>query len=341
MSTTAAHDDVTVEPDHTGDGPPVDLSVLQDRIPDWMRLSRAAALLTTVLGVVFVLASYHPLWHTDVWGHLSYGRWIWQHGRLPSTEPLLPLCEGVPMVDPAWLAQLLAFGAYSALGVTALQFLFAACITFASALLAGVIWQRTGSVLAAVAGMGAALWANYQQLLVARPQLAGLVAFCAVLAIATSSRHRRSDLFLVPVIFAIWANLHGSFPVGLVLLGLLFAGRAVDVFRRTRSVRGVLHDRQTRRLLLLTELAAAAVLINPYGFKLYLAVVTISQNPNLQDLIEWDPLTLRMSQGRAAAVISLALVVLYRLSPRRVSAGEVLALVVFGAATLWSSRMIH
>ncbi|MFG0296101.1 MAG: hypothetical protein ACF8PG_09370, partial [Maioricimonas sp. JB045] len=69
MSTTAAQDDVTVDSDHTGDGPPVDLSVLQDRIPDWLRLSRAVAVLTAVLGVVFVMASYHPLWHTDVWGH--------------------------------------------------------------------------------------------------------------------------------------------------------------------------------------------------------------------------------------------------------------------------------
>jgi len=341
MSTTAAQDDVTVDSDHTGDGPPVDLSVLQDRIPDWLRLSRAVAVLTAVLGVVFVMASYHPLWHTDVWGHLSYGRWIWQHGRLPATEPLLPLCQGVPMVDPAWLSQLLAFGLYSALGVTALQFLFAACITLASALLAGAIWNRTGSLVASLVGVAAALWANYQQLLVARPQLAGLVCFSAVLVIATSRRSRRSDLVLVPAIFAVWANLHGSFPVGLALLGLLFVGRAVDILFRTRTARALLHDRQIRRLLLLTELAAVAVLINPYGFRLYLAVVGISQNPNLQDLIEWDPLTLRMSQGRAAAVVSLALIILYRLSPRRVSAGEFLVLAVFGAATLWTSRMIH
>ena len=47
-----------------------------------------------------------------------------------------------------------------------------------------------------------------------------------------------------------------------------------------------------------------------------------------------------MKQGQAAAVAALALIVAYRMSPRRVRTTEVLLLVGLGASALWTSRMI-
>jgi hypothetical protein len=93
-------------------------------------------------------------------------------------------------------------------------------------------------------------------------------------------------------------------------------------------------------LLLLTQLAAVAVLINPYGWQLYAEVFTVAANPNLADLREWLPLTLRMKQGQAAFAVALALIVLFRFTPRRIASGELLLLVGFGAASLWSSRLL-
>jgi hypothetical protein len=88
------------------------------------------------------------------------------------------------------------------------------------------------------------------------------------------------------------------------------------------------------------ELCAAAVLLNPYGLSIYFEVFKVAANPNLRDLIEWDALTLRMMQGKVAAASLVALFVVYRLSPRRATAAEILSLVVLGLATCWSSRII-
>ena len=66
--------------------------------------THSTAGLAAALAAVFALASFLPLWHTDVWGHLSYGRWIVETRSLPETEPLLPLCEGVRFIDTAWLS---------------------------------------------------------------------------------------------------------------------------------------------------------------------------------------------------------------------------------------------
>jgi hypothetical protein len=102
----------------------------------------------------------------------------------------------------------------------------------------------------------------------------------------------------------------------------------------------VWRDAGTRRLFVLLELAAVAVLLNPYGLGIYAEVLNFSSNPNLQDLVEWDPLTIRAPFGQAAAVIAVLLCIVYRLTPRRVRAGEVLLLLGFGAMAMWHSRML-
>jgi hypothetical protein len=144
----------------------------------------------------------------------------------------------------------------------------------------------------------------------------------------------------IPLTIALWANLHGSFVMGLGLIVCACLGRTIDVWRRTRRLYAPLRDTPVRRLFLLAELAAIAALLNPYGLRLYTEVLTFSENPNLRSLIEWDPLNFRTMQGQLCAATALALAIVYRLSPRRVNAAEVLALVVLGASALWSARML-
>ncbi|MEX0700620.1 MAG: hypothetical protein WD069_00850 [Planctomycetales bacterium] len=335
----------TTFPDQEVGEPPArrelpDASSLQDRMPPWLRWPRSCAGATLVVGLIFLLASHRPLWHTDVWGHLAYGRWIVQHGALPQTEPLMPLAEGVRFVDAAWLSQVLGHLGYRAFGPTALQFGYAASIALAAAFLMWAVQRRTKSVGWGTLAVLLFLGVGWQQLLVARPQLAALACFTALLAIVTARRPSKADWFAVPLLFAAWANLHGSFPVGLGLLAACCAGRAFDIVRRTRRPAAVLRDRRVRRLFVLLELAAVAALVNPYGLGLYVEVFSFADSPNLASLLDWEPLTLHMRQGQVAAWMALALVVLYRVTPRRIAAEEVLVLVGLGAAALWASRFL-
>ncbi|MCA9076116.1 MAG: hypothetical protein KDA93_13895 [Planctomycetaceae bacterium] len=323
----------------TEQGP--DLNVLEDRVPEWLQGSRVLAMWTAIIGLLYLVLSYQPLWHTDIWGHLSYGRWIWEHGRLPDVEPLMPLSIGITYVDTAWLSQLIGYGLCRQFGVAALQMLYAASITFTCVLLlSGVLRKSQRWIGAGVIALLTFAIVDYQQLLIVRPQLFGLVAFVGLFTLLTTSRWRTAWWFVVPAIFVLWANLHGSFIVGLGLLAVMCAGHAIDVFLRTRNWKAITASRTVRRLFVLTEVSAVAVLLNPYGIGLYGEVFAVAGNANVHDLIEWDPLTLRMSQGKAAALCALAVMFVYRLSPRRVRSNEVLLLVGLGVAAMWSSRMI-
>lgn len=316
------------------------LPPLTDRLPDSVKLPRVTAGFVVLLGVIFWVLSFQPLYHTDLWGHLAYGKLIWETGTLPATEPFMPLAQGVSVVDTAWLSQIIGYAAQLRWGLPAIQFLHAATATACFALLAWGFYRKTNSVIATLLGLavfGTLIW---YQFAVVRPQLAGLLCFVALFPLLAWRPWSRANWVLVPVLFALWANLHGSFLVGLLVLGCFTLGRAIDVWRRTGLFAATWRDARVRRLFLLTELAAAAVLINPYGLRLYLEVFTFSGNPNLADMIEWQPLSIRSSHGLMAALVATALVFVYRLSPRRISAAEVLLLIGFGAATLWTTRML-
>ena len=311
-------------------------SAARVRTPLNLRSSRAFAGLACVVGLIYLFFSNRPLGQTDNWGHLVYGRAIWQMQSLPTMEPLLPLAKGMPVVDTAWLSQLIGFGVMSWQGVAGLRGLCAACIAACVALLAWCSYRssRNGSIAAyAVLTFLVVAW---ESLAVIHMQLIGLVCFVAMLARFTGRRAHVSDWLLVPVLFAVWANTHASFVMGLYLLLCFAAGRALDVLRRTGSLKLTVCDDRVRRNFLLLELAAVAVLLNPYGSGLYAEVVSFCSNPNLRELTEWRPLSLQTFSGQMFVFVAVLLAMIYRWTPRRVRAWEVLALVGLGVASMWS-----
>ena len=343
MSTSVTEADVTdadiSERDYDPSIP--DVSLLEDKLPDWFRLPAVSAGFAFLMGLTFFFFDrLRPIGHTDVWGHLSYGRRLWETGLMPTTEPLMPLSAGVPFVNSSWLSQLITYAGYLVVGKAAITFLFATCVAGALGVLTRRIYSRTHSSIFALGGFSLTMWVEYQQFAVQRPQIVGFLFYCVLLAMLLHREWSRRNWVIVPVMFALWANMHGSFIVGVGLLGCFAVGRAADLLRRTGQLGSLVRDNKLRRLVLLTELAAVAGLLNPYGLALYSEVLSFGSNPNLQAIIEWQSLTLRLSQGQAAAAAGLILFIVYRISPRRVLTAEVLTLVVFGAAALWTSRML-
>lgn len=327
-------------PEEEYDPSVADPSLLEDKFPEWFRTRPSTTGMVALLAFTFLLFNLRPLWHTDIWGHLSYGRHIWNAGELPATEPLMPLAEGNTFVDSAWLSQVLGYGTYLVAGKAALASGFGAVVAAALGMLLFRVHNRTGSVFFAMSAFGLTLWMNFHQLAIIRPQAAGFLMFCGLLCLLLRPKWSSSNWWLVPGMFALWANMHGSFVVGLGLLACFVVGRAGDLLRRTGRPVALVRDIQLRRLFLLTELSAAATLINPYGLGLYASVLTFGSHPNLATIIEWQPLAISMAQGRAAAIVVLLLFITYRISPRRVAFAEFLTLAIFGAAALFTSRMI-
>lgn len=306
------------------------------------RISRSTVGIVIASGLVFFYFGSLPIWHTDVWGHLNYGRDIWENHSLPTSEPRLPFAREMPFVDSAWLSQLIGYTVVRtrSLGLAGLQGLLALGVTGSFALLACSTYRQTQNGWFSILSGLCFLTTSRSPLTVLRPQLAGLVCFILILTRVVRRPNSGIDRIVVPLIFAFWANLHGSFLIGVGLLASASVGHALDILIRTRSLRRAIAGSRARRFCSLTLLASASVLLNPYTTRLYHEVIWFSACENLADLTEWQPLSVRDEQGFVFAVVSVLLVVVYRISPRRVPCWEFFALGGLSFATLWSSRMI-
>jgi len=314
--------------------------------------------LVALFCLLFMYHNYMPLFHSDLWGHVAYGDWILKHGRLPTVEPFVPLAAGSPVVDTAWLGQTLLALAERIGGAEWLQHLFAITALSTYLLLTATFFRQTRRVGVAVLSAFLVLGAAWSRHAIVRPECFGALMFAAVIwavVRADGRADRRAESFRpenvdrpfgwgtwigVPLLFALWANLHGSFIVGFALLGCYTAGRAWEVLWETGDPLRIVRDRAFLRWSGLTELAVLGTLLNPLGIDLLIQTLLFPSHPNLKDIVEWYPLEMVSLEGIPMAASWLLTVVLLRHSKARLTAGDVLLLLVFNAAVCLRVRMV-
>src|SRR6056297_1607270 len=110
---------------------------------------RANFFLTGLCLVLVQCYANRPLWHSDLWDHVNYGRWILKTHTLPATEPLLPLAQHVPLVSTAWGSQAAAAAVLDSAcgGLPAIQFVHGLLVVLALAAVGRLVWTQTDSVL--------------------------------------------------------------------------------------------------------------------------------------------------------------------------------------------------
>lgn len=308
----------------------------------------SAAQLIVIAGfcLLFMYHNYLPLFHSDLWGHVSYGEWIWQHRQLPTEDPFTPLAEGVPVVATAWLSQLLFAAAAKTGDVEWIAHLFAVSVLATQLVLLNAFRRRGGNTPVAVFAVVTAFAIAWSRHAVQRPEVFGSLCFALLLWLVSTAEHPKRSrpgwrtsvgIFLL---FALWGNLHGSFVMGFAVLGCLWLGRLVDVVLVSGWSglwRGdaVLHQR-----LIWLELAVAGTVLNPYGIDLLVYAIAFPGHPNLRAVMEWFPLEMGSLEGIPMAASWVLTAVVLRHSHRRMTPSDVLLLLVFNVAVCARVRMI-
>lgn len=292
-----------------------------------------------VVCAVFLVTSFYPLHHTDLWGHLTYGRWIAENGQLPEVDPLAAADVAQPMTHVSWLAQVAGYQCWKIAGPGGLQLAHALLATLTIMVVMAAIRAR-GLSLAWIAAGGITAYLLALPIMgVIRPQLFGVLAMAlALLAVARLRKHR-DPLVWLPLVFIAWCNLHGSFVVGLIVVGCFLVDAIVAALRAS-GARAAANDVSVRRGFILLVLATCAVMINPHGISLLIEALTFGQNENLRGISEWQPTVLMSLTGGLFFGSLLITGVFLRVSPRQITLYETLLLVGLGIATLLATRML-
>ncbi len=326
--------------------------------PYYLRASHVAAV--ALLCAVFVLLNFAPLWHTDIWGHLKFGQWIVNQGRLPERDPFCPFAtvDG-GFVHYSWLSQAGFYALYHfgetlaggsplermAGGVATLRFYYALLVVLRLVVLLLAFRRLSNSWGLAVAGLIPLLGLSLGNLAVLRPQVVGELGFALVLLALSRPCISRRALVLVPAVLVLWANAHGSYPAGLVLLAVATIGRGLELTWAMgwRSWRAIAADAALRRLVLLGVLSILAVaIINPSGPAILLETLRMANHPNVVAMDEWQPLRFHLGPGGQWAFLATIILIAgtWLLSRQRPSATMLLMVLVFAGQALLRQRML-
>ena len=260
-----------------------------------MTLPRLWAFLAVGLPVLAALIANLP--SVDLAYHLRAGAEILAGHGIPTVDTWTFTAAGTSWTDQQWGAQVILAAVYQVAGWTGLVVLRAALI--------GVIFGCLFAIgVRRGLGIRRAAWLTLAAFLVSavalglRPQLIGMALFAVVLLLVTDRRAHPGRLWAVPIIVLVWANIHGSFFLGPVVLGLAWLED--------------LHDRVPgARRLLVAVASALAACVTPFGPLVWAYALGLSTNAEVTARItEWQPTSLRtipgiLFFGSALAVVAL------------------------------------
>ncbi len=294
----------------------------------WTRLLLAPAL-------VFIATAVDRNYQTDLWHHLARGRAIVAEGQLLNVDRFTYTVAGRPLCDVNWGWQVLFYRLHALGGLALVQTVNSIILTTMMAVLVVLAWRRCGSLIAAVAVSIFAFFGLWQ-LLIIRPQTLSLFLFVLLHGVLEAAVHRRWLLLLPPLLMTIWVNVHGGFPIGLVLIGAYVAAFAIERFPPTSPQR----QRRDLSLWLLCLFASlAATLANPYGWHVYEYVGLTSNAASGRHIDEWLPPSLHLLTGKVWALSLLLLLAGLALSRRRPTVREMCLLGCFLPLACGSIRM--
>jgi hypothetical protein len=289
----------------------------------------------------------------DLWWTLALGRAAWQAGTLPTVDPLAYTAASAAYIQGQWLANLIFYGSYLLGGMDLLVILRAAIV----AVVFGLLYSGCRRIGAAPALAGLCTILSLPLInvgLALRPQILALVPFMLYLEGTRWPRRTRRALYLLPLAMIFWANVHGSFLLGLGLLGIVIFARLLELVRAGKYD-AVPKDADLRRLTIVAGLSTIAPLLNPHGLGAlaYLrSLLTVA--PGHRELggllTEWLPTSLDLPGGPPFFVsllvltVAICLNVRYRSPPehhaRLWANGEVIRLLLFCWLAIRWIRMI-
>ena len=219
----------------------------------------------------------------DTGWHIRTGEWIFANHAVPARDIFSFSKPGDPWFAWEWLSDVLFawMNAHGGLRTVVLFGVLMLAVTFM--LLFRLALRKSNVITAITVTMLAAAASSIHWL--ARPHLFTLlflVLFYGALENVREGRTRLAGipyLVLFPLVTVLWANLHGGFFVGVVMIGAYGAAELLTMlFSADSSLR---HERirRARNYLLSAFACMAASLINPYGYQLHKHMAAYLSDP--------------------------------------------------------------
>jgi len=235
----------------------------------------------------------------DLWWHLKVGQDVLSSHRWPAVDTYSFTAAGTPWMAYEWVGDTLLavlHGAWGLRGLLTIDFAIGSAVVLALYTFAST---RSRNSKAAFVSCGLLLFLTEVSFSL-RPQMLGyLFLILTLIALERFREGRPRMLWLLPPLFLVWVNTHGTFIVGLFVFVVYALSGLVEIqWGGLESRRWTPGERVRLGWVLAACLAALA--ITPYGTKLaaYPFDMAFAQPVNLANILEWQPMPFNLPVGK-------------------------------------------
>lgn len=234
---------------------------------------------------VFIASLFRP-YDADLGWHLKYGEYFFKTGQILRNNIFSSEMPNFSWVNSSWGTDLISFSAYSLLGFFGLSFLGAVVVTltffFFSQAFRLQLW-----VQAIIFPLLVYFETPLNQVSF-RGQQMSLLFLGVLLFLLSKHKENKKFLYSIPLLFLVWANVHGQFLLGLAVLFLYILFSATGTLIEKKDIVQSLSEQKKLVIVFLTSLVG--VIIHPFGLGVYEESLKHFNNPLQKDIIEWNPI---------------------------------------------------
>ena len=267
-----------------------------------------------------VIFGYAPrgigLGEPDIWWRLRSATDLLQYHSLSRVDTYSFTAAGSHWTNFEWLSDLLFLLAFKMRGLQGIVVLYSLAMVL---IFAAVYYRscRAGADCkdAAIATLGGICIAAVS--LAPRPLLFGWLCLTGVLLILDHFRRTGKGLWLLPPLFVIWINLHGSWIYGMAVFVLTIASGLVQgQWGMAEAKRWT--PEELKKLLFALGASVAALFVNPFGYKLVLFPFAFFRMQAFMQYVEyWRPVDFSTWTGKLALGLIFSILAAALFSRRR------------------------
>jgi hypothetical protein len=306
----------------------------------WRGLAGFPAVLAAALVTTVVIFANRSIADPDIWWHLRNAQQLFGTGSFVRADAYSYTVRGAPWINHEWLGELPYYGGWRCLGLQGLYLVMTLALVAIFLLLYRLAFLRAQDYKAAALTCGLAIPLATVSFGPRTLLFGWIFLLLELLILETYDSHPRR-LWLLPPLFLLWVNTHGSWLIGLALL-IAFAASGCCKVRAGRIVSPRRTLPQLKQLLTIVLCSAAALFVNPYGWRLvfYPFNLAFRQKLNVSHVEEWQSPDFHALRGKLLLAMLLGFLVLALIRRSRFRLYEILFVLIAFYSALTYTRFL-
>ena len=260
--------------------------------------------LTTILLALPFLLARRGMNDPDIWWHMRNAEYLIQHQQMPDHDMYSFTVPTTPWINHEWLSEIPYYLAWKAFGLAGVKSLSLALMALIFLGLLYLCYRESRNFKSSVAACALAVFLSSVSF-GPRTILFGYLYLVVLLIILQRFRQQNNGpLWLIPPLFCLWANTHGSWLLALIIFSIIVAAGLV------RGSWGLIDAKpwtatQLRQLAITWAASVALLFVNPFGWRLvvYPFDLAFRQKLNIAHVAEWVSVDFHTMRGKIVLVM--------------------------------------